>query len=256
MSCRKDNGQKDELDIYPARDMVLVQGALTDAFSIVDKVGKSEPGLRDNYGLPMCATVVFQDTLQFPYSFTIDFGETNCEDDFGILRRGKIHVKTTGPYLADETVITTSLENYFLMNHQLRGERVVTNLGENEYGNLHYSVVESAVSLTNPDEQWVTNWESNLNRQWISGVSTAWDPYDDEFSITGDANGVSRLGTPYIIDVVKPLVVSLSCPFIVKGVLDILPQKSIVLEVDYGAGNCNEMATVTVNGNEYDLSLQ
>lgn len=256
VSCSKKDDQQDELDLYPARDMALIQGAYSDAFSMVDKVGKSEPGLRDNYGLPECATVIFQDTLQFPYTLMIDFGETNCEDEYGILRRGKIHITITGPYQDVGTSITTWLDNYFVMNHQLQGERVVTNLGQNEMENLHFSVEESNVSLTAPNNEWVSYWESNRDREWVSGRNTMWNPFDDEYSITGAASGVTRLGTPYTIEITQPLIVKVWCPYIVSGGLDVLPENSSVLQVDYGAGGCDQMATVTVNGNEYDITLQ
>lgn len=252
--CKKDE-EKEELDIYPARDMALINGAYSDAFSMVDRVGKSEPGLRNNYGLPECATVIFQDTLEFPYAVTIDFGETNCTDDYGVNRRGKIHFEITGPYQDEGTVISTELEDYHVMDHHLQGSRAVTNLGENTEENLHFSVVESNVSLTAPNNEWTAYWESNRNREWAEGRSTWWNWFDDVYTITGDANGISRNGVPYTINITDPLVVKIGCPWVAGGALDLLPQNSSVLTLEYGDGNCDANAKVIVEGNEYDITL-
>lgn len=252
--CKKDE-EKEELDIYPARDMALINGAYSDAFSMVDRVGKSEPSLRDNHGLPECATVIFQDTLDFPYELTIDFGETNCTDDYGVNRRGKIHFEISGPYQETGTVISTTLEDYHVMDHHLQGTRTVTNLGENENENLHYSVVEEDVSLTAPNNEWTAYWDSNRIREWSEGNDTWWNWFDDVYNITGDASGISRNGVPYTINITNPLIVRIGCPWVVDGSLDLLPENSPVLTLEYGDGSCDADAKVIVEGNEYNITL-
>lgn len=256
-SCKKDQ-EEEELDIYPARDMALINGAYSDAFSMVDRVGKSEPGLRDNYGLPECATVIFQDTLQFPYSVTIDFGTDNCVDDYGINRRGKIHFSITGPYQDEGTVVSTSLEDYYVMDHHLQGSRTVTNLGENDEENIHFSVVEEGVSLTSPNNEWTAYWESNRNREWIEGRDSWWWWLDDVYTVSGDASGITRNGVPYTINITNPLKWRIGCPWVYQGSLDILPEESDVLTLNYGdtGDDCDNSAVVTVNGNDYTISLQ
>lgn len=251
-ACKKED--KEELDIYPARDMATINSAFEDAFSMVDRVGKSEPGLRNNYGLPECA-IVSIDTLALPFTITIDFGEENCTGNNGINRRGKIHVTVTGPYQDEGTQITTSLENYYVMDHHVVGTRVVTNLGENNAGNLHYSVVESDVAMTAPDEEWTSTWQSNRTREWIVGQGTWWNPFDDEYALTGTASGVSRVGTPYTVEITEPLIVKIVCPWVVQGELELNPEAGIPLTLDYGSGTCDQQATVDVNGNIYNIIL-
>ena len=256
-SCKKEQQEEEELDIYPARDMALINGAYSDAFSMVDRVGKQEPDVRD-YGLPECATVILQDSVHFPYSLTIDFGPDNCSDNYGVNRRGKIHVTITGPYSEEGTVIETTLEDYYVMNHHLVGSRLVTNLGDNASGNPHFSVVESDVSLTAPNGEWTSYWESDRIREWVEGNDTAWWPFDDKYAVTGDASGVSRVGTPYTINITSPLMWRIGCPWVYQGSLDLLPEESEVLTLNYGdaSDDCDNTAVVTVNGNDYTISLQ
>lgn len=251
--CKKDE-RDDELSLYPARDMALANSAFEDAFSMVDRVGKSEPGLRNNYGLPECATASV-DTLNFPFTITIDFGEENCTGNNGINRRGIIYVEVTGPYQDEGTTITTTLEDYYVMDHKVTGTRVVTNLGENGSGNLHYSVVETDVTVTDPDETWTSNWASDRIREWTEGDSTLWNPFDDGYEITGTASGVSREGVPYTVEITQPLEVKIICPWVTSGVLELFLQGGFPMSINYGSGTCDQQAVVTVNGNEYNIIL-
>lgn len=255
-SCKKEEEPTQEPDLNPAKDIALVFGAYSDAFSQVDRVGKSEPGLRDNYGLPVCATVIFQDTLQFPYEVIIDFGEDNCPDIYGVNRRGKILFKISGPYQDVGTAITTTLENYHVMDHHLQGSRVVTNEGQNSNGNMWFSVVEADVTLTAPDGSWTSHWESTRVREWTEGEVSWWNLLDDIYEITGSAEGISRTGIPYTVNISDPLVVEIGCPWIVEGSIDLFPEGSSVMSVDYGNGNCDDDAVVIYEGNNYYFSMQ
>ncbi len=253
-SCKKEEEPKDP-DLNPAKDMALTFGAYSDAFSQVDRVGKSEPGLRDNYGLPACATVIFQDTLQFPYTIIIDYGEDNCPDDWGVNRRGKIVFQITGPYQDLGTEISTNLEEYHVMDHHLQGSRVVTNEGENSDGNMWFSVVEADVTLTAPDGSWTSYWESTRVREWSNGEATWWNWFDDIYEITGTAEGISRTGVPYTVNISNPLVVKIGCPWIVEGNISLVPEGSSVFSIDYGSGNCDDDAVVTYEGEDYYINM-
>lgn len=252
--CLKDRNN-DGVEIYPARDMGIINSAFEDAFSMVDRVGKSEPGLRNNYGLPECATVVFQDTLQFPYSVVIDFGEENCMGMNGVNRRGKIHFTISGPYQEIGTVITTWLEDYHVMDYLLTGTRVVTNQGENASGNQYFTVVENDVTLTHPDGIWTSTWESERIREWVQGAITALNPFDDEYSVTGSAAGVSREGEPYVVEIEESLIVKLVCPWVTSGTITLYPDDNLPISLDYGDGMCDSQAVVTVGGATYDIIL-
>ncbi len=256
VSCKKEE-EPENHDLTAAKDMSLIYGAYADAFSQVDKVGKSESDLRDNnYGLPECVTVILQDTVQFPYSLTIDFGESNCYDDYGIGRRGKIHVTITGLYQSAGTQIITELEDYHVIDHHLQGTRTVTNLGADPVtGNLKYSVVEENVTLTAPDGSWTSFWESSRTREWTEGQGTWWWWLDDVYEITGDAEGITRTGIPYTINISDPLVVKVGCPWVVQGTLDLYPDGYPTFTLDYGNGNCDDNATVTVEGQVYNINL-
>jgi len=250
--CEKD--EKEELSLYPARDMALANSAFEDAFSMVDRVGKSEPGLRNNYGLPDCANASI-DTLNFPFTITIDFGEDNCTGNNGVDRRGIIYVEVTGPYQDEGTTITTTLQDYYVMDHQVTGTRVVTNLGENEMGNLQYSVVETDVTVTAPNESWTSTWASDRTREWTDGQNTLWNPFDDGYEITGSASGVSREGVPYSVEITQPLEAKVICPWVTSGVIELFPEDGFPMSVNYGGGTCDQQAVVTVNGNDYNIIL-
>ena len=106
----------------------------------------------------------------FPKTLTIDFGTVNCTGDDGRARRGKIIAVYTGRYREEGTSITVTPEDFYIDDHHLQGSRVVTNLGNNSEGQLHYSV-EQQGTLTTPDGDVITREASHV-RTWVEGQNT------------------------------------------------------------------------------------
>jgi hypothetical protein len=53
---------------------------------------------------------------------------------------------------------------------------------------------------------------------------------------------------PFSLLITTPLRVEVGCPWIVSGVLQIIPGSLDVRTVDYGNGACDSQVTVSVNG--------
>jgi hypothetical protein len=52
-----------------------------------------------------------------------------------------------------------------------------------------------------------------------------------------------------------PLRIELACRFIVSGTIEMRPQDRPVRLLDYGNGDCDNVATVTINGETYTIYL-
>jgi len=89
--------------------------------------------------LSECATVTL-DTTVFPRVMTVDFGDVNCLCNDGKYRRGKIIITFTGRYRQPGTVITHTFGNYYVNDNSVAGTKVVTNMGENDNGNLYFTI--------------------------------------------------------------------------------------------------------------------
>jgi hypothetical protein len=202
--------------------------------------------------LSECATVTL-DTNIVPRTLTIDFGDVNCLCNDGKYRRGKIIITFTGRYFEPGTVITHSFDNYFVNDRSVAGSKVVTNMGENENGNLYFTIEVTGI-IQKPDGGGTFSWNSSRVREWIQGSDTH-NRWDDIYLVTGTANGTRPNGLTWEQEIMTPLRVELACRFIVSGTVEMRPQDRPVRLLDYGNGDCDNIATVTINGETYTIHL-
>lgn len=209
-----------------------------------------------------CATVTL-DTVAMPHTCVIDFGTSNCLCTDGKYRRGIINVSFTGRYRDAGTVITITTGNtgttsdYFVNNNQVIGTHTVTNMGANGDGNIYYTVdVTGSVILAS--SAGIISWTSHREREWLAGSGTA-TFNDDIYSITGSGSGVSANGTNVTITITSALIRKLEpgCrAHFVQGTVEVAPGSLAVRTLDFGNGACDNLATITVNGNTYNITLQ
>ena len=202
--------------------------------------------------LSECATVTL-DTTAFPRELTIDFGPENCLCHDGKYRRGKIIITFTGRYRQAGTVITTNFEDYYVNDNSVDGQKVVTNMGENDNGNPYFTIVVEGIIQREDGSTF--SWNSTRVREWIEGYSTM-NRWDDIYLITGTATGTRPSGLTWEREIIIPLRVELACRFIVSGSIELRPLDRPVRLLDYGNGDCDNEATVTVNGETYTIYMR
>lgn len=251
-SCRKSVRDEDN-DTKAAQDFALADIAFNDVSNLLTEVMENESGLRAANINLSCATVTV-DTLAFPMTVSIDFGTTNCLGGDGRNRRGIINATFTGKYRDSLTVVTITPSNYYLNDYKIEGTKVVTNKGHNSDGNLWFTVVITNAIITATDGTWNITFDSNRTREWIVGESTA-ILSDDIYEISGTMDGTSRTGNHFTASTTTPVRVELSCAWIVSGVIEVTPDNVSPRIIDFGSGGCDNAATVTVNGNTYDVEL-
>jgi len=256
-SCKKDNTTTDN-DFGAVKDDAFAESTYDNVTNLADEAYTlSTSGnykSSDNIFLGDCATVTL-DTTVFPRVLTIDFGDTNCLGNDGRYRRGKIIVTFTGRYWHPGTIITTTFDEYYVNDNQVEGTKVVTNNGFNEAGNMNWDIaVNGLITLANGEG--TITWNSQRNREWIEGISTPYNRWDNIYLITGDAQGQRANGLHWTRQITSPLRIELACRFIVSGTVKVIPEGKPVRILDFGDGNCDNQATVTINGNTYTIYLR
>lgn len=220
------------------------ENLFADMFNVVDNVSSSTPGIREEeFG---CIDTIIADTVAFPRTLLIDFGNDNCVGADGRARNGQIQVTYTGRYRETGTVITMTTNNYTVNGYLVAGTHTVTNLGPSIEGQLVYSV-EVDGEITAPDNAWSSTWQSNRTRIWIEGQNTP-TIWDDVYNITGSTSGINRNDVYYEANITVPLRAEVGCRWIVSGAVLIQPEGMAVRTIDFGNGECNNGITVTVNG--------
>ncbi|MFH0866600.1 MAG: hypothetical protein V1904_10410 [Bacteroidota bacterium] len=259
--CKKD---EDDTSQRAAIDNSTAENAFNDVFAQVDKAARetSEAGAEKFMQLDSggCATVTITpfDTFTFPKTLTIDFGSSNCLCTDGKYRRGQITATLSGKYRDEGTVVTVTLQDYYVNDNHVQGTKTITNLGHigtyGSGGNLKFSVVVSDASVTTPDG--IISWNSTRTREWIEGEDTHWPNWqDDVYLIEGSADGTDKEGNPFNVTITSALRVALDCKWIESGTLDVTPYDKPVRSVDFGGGDCDANATVTINGVTYSFTM-
>ena len=261
-SCKK---RKLNRDTTTAIDVSIIEGGFNDMQKISEDILKEENlegkanGVRDIYGTPTVeVTPAFPDTT-FPKTITIDFG-SGTTDLWGRERKGLLTIVATGMYKDSLAEFTITPSSYFVDNYKVEGEKIITNNGRNADGNINYTIDINNGKVTTPNNEFAT-WESLRNREWIAGESTNWITdgisgiTDDTYSITGEADGINRLGRSFEAEITSPLIVSLACKWITRGTFTLTPEDLNTRTVDYGFGTCDNEATVEIDGRTYDVLM-
>ncbi len=116
-----------------------------------------------------------------------------------------------------------------------------------------YTEVNTTLTIQTPQGKTIT-WNSNQERVWTDGFGNL-DPKDNAVEVTGTANGTTANGVAYNIQILTPLRVEATCSYIVSGTFKLTGPTFADRLFDYGNGACDRNATVTVNGNTYNIQL-
>lgn len=267
-ACKKEKEQTVlEFDTQTAQDNALAEGTFNDVNNIANQAIKNGSAGLSTYRfqdpassyLSTCATVtITPDSSGVGGVASVDFGSSNCLCLDNHYRRGIINFTYSGPYNDSGTVITTAFDNYFVGKDttymfNVTGTKTVTNLGMNSSGHTHFSIAVNGhlIDATNRTMDWV----SSRDREWISGESTLiWS--DDEYLISGNAQGTNFEGNSYTMNITHPLDIDFSCYWIKEGTFDLTPTGKSTRTLDYGSGTCDNQATITVNGRSFPITLR
>lgn len=261
-SCRKSDRDEDT-ETQSSSDNALAETAFNDVFKQLDDAAAVTPDVNrmapgsEFTSQSGCATVTVNPALPsttFPKTLTLDFGNTNVTCSDGRTRRGKIIATLTGKYRDSATVITVTLNNYHVNDYYVQGTKTITNKGRNSSGNLWYTVNVQNASVTSPQGKTVS-WQSTRQREWIAGESTLTNPFDDVYLITGSASGTGTAGNTFTVTITQALRVEIGCRWIVSGKATLQPANLATRYIDFGSGACDDQATVTINGNTYNITM-
>jgi len=255
-SCQK---EKNDTDLTSANNMALADESYNDVNNIADEAANdgtvSYKTDDTNSLLAGCATVT-RDTVSMPHVCTIDFGTTGCTGVDGKVRKGKIIVTYDGRYRDAGTTITITFDNYSVNNNQVTGTKTIHNDGVNGDGNISFSIsVNGQVVLANGAG--TVTWSSTRTREWIAGSNTS-SRDDDQYSITGSATGTAANGDVFTATIQDALIRNLApgCRrHFVKGVVLLQRTGKPDRTLDFGNGNCDDVAVVTINGVSHTIIL-
>jgi len=173
----------------------------------------------------------------------------NGHSENGHVKNGVMVIKILGrPTLASfERVIT--FNNFTIDGALIEGEKHITKTADYKYA---ISITGGKVTFT--DGTTYTR-ESTRERTWEEGFATPANIFDDVFAITGSSTGVNRKGNTYTHTITNALVLKVACRWMVEGTVETVVNNNTIT-LDYGTGECDNLATMTINGVTKEIKLR
>lgn len=251
--CRKD--RDNDMDDTLGYDTGIFESVSNDVDNMLGQVvqdgtvNQRVASASNQFNLSGCA-VINHDTLN--NIITIDFGN-GCTGSDGRTRSGSITISYTGGYFVSGSVHTMSFSNFYVDGRRIEGVRTITNNGLNGSGNMNWTVVATNMKMTRPDGFWRT-WNSTRNREMTQGFGDfLWS--NDVYRINGTASGNNSNGNSFSMTITN-LLRDNSCFWIRSGTIAITPTNGLTRTIDFGAGACDDQATVTVGSQTRSITLR
>ncbi len=213
-----------------------------------------------------CFTVTIKrpNNTPFPVVITVDFGTTGCKGPDGHVRRGKVITEYSARLIKPEAHATTTFDGYYVDSVKVEGTHRITNVSDPSAAlparKFKVEVIEG--KLTKPNGNYI-KWNSTKNISQIEGLLTL-NPLDDIYRIEGSSRGQVLHGNLLVgweSGITEPLIKRFTCQWIVKGRIKTVRLNTSatgrwVAELDFGNGDCDNKATITINGMSYQINLR
>jgi len=253
MSCTRNDSSPREMDdqLSMAEKETVFEAVLQKADDLVDK----EIAMLEKYNFNPPATkgdeaeacspkitVGTPPDSKFPKTITLDYGE-GCVDANGIFRAGQLVVHITGPYWEKNSVRQTKLVDYWYNDIRISGQRHEINKGQNEKGNYIFEI-KHIEKIWNDRDELLSERNWDRKREYDRGkVQIA---NDDQIWVSGRAK-VRTNGKDLVKEITEPLYRSTICnlPHFQKGTIVTFYDTKKTGELDYGPGDCDNIATWT-----------
>jgi hypothetical protein len=271
-SCRKK--EKEDTDTDGAKDHALVETYSNDIMNMGHQA--SYPSGLSTYKngndspdeiYAGCATIT-RDTLNAADAdtLTIDFGTSGCTGGDGRVRKGKvIYTYLAGMHYRDSAnVITVKTQNYSVDGNQVNVvNKTITNKGHITNGKLTWTI-SANINVVKTDGKTIS-WSTNKTKVLLAGEQPNNLPVNwpqAQVAIYGSASGTKADGESFNVNINQStwVVRDFSCTsarkYFVSGIIEYTPGSRPTRYINFGTGACDNLATVTINGNVYNITLR
>jgi len=256
-SCKK---EAQDTETTSATDNTICESEFMRVMPNVNHFGISEPGvqrLANGGGQEVlwnagCATVTISQANQFPVTMTVDYGTTGCVDSVdGKTRTGQIIIVFDTAFNHVGAQMTVTFQDYKVNGIKFEGTTTITRTGQ-------YTFNQTTVDgkCTGSANNWTILWNCSRDFEWIAGQSqTGNNATDDVLKISGGGGGTDRNGRTFTVNITKPIIKSMGCRWIQEGTFELTPDGKPTRTVDFGNNQCDNKATITIEGNTFEFTM-
>jgi hypothetical protein len=210
---------------------------------------KLNGGMR--YQMGQCPDVEI-DTAEagYPITLTLNYGESTVLHNGKVLS-GTMVIEISGPKFTDGTTRTITYSGFSVDTITVEG--IISDQFTGNNVDSRQITVTSNLTFTFPDGTFV-NREGVRVHTWVEGLETEMEFDDDKIEITGTISATNSAGETYSKEIVEPIIKLGSCNYYVQGIAQITFNAEVISSVDFGDGECDNEATLTV-GDEISTIL-
>ncbi len=190
-----------------------------------------------------CANISVTPANGFPKTITVDFGN-GCTATNGTVRKGKLIVTLSDLVRKTGSTAQITFDNYFVNKFKKEGSITWINTSNATAKGWQRKVTDG--KITAPDGKfWLHSGMRDAVQ--IAGAATPNTLLDDVFLITGNHTVTNAAGKTRNCFITAALEKKLACENISTGKLRVEGANQTAV-IDFGNGDCDKLATVTVNG--------
>ncbi|HQV87135.1 MAG TPA: hypothetical protein PLO70_16095 [Chitinophagaceae bacterium] len=271
-SCQKEdsqNGTVEEQEIEASKASseadseaeIVFNGIFDDAMGVNDEVGVGGTGVFGRLNVcPVVTVTRLNPPDLFPVRILMDFGTNGCIGPDGHFRKGKVITTYTNRLMIPGAIATTIFDGFYFDSTKVEGTHKITNTSATNIAR-RFTVNVIEAKLTKPNGNFI-EWNSEKVITQLEGLSTP-APMDDIFKIEGGSRGRVKRGALLVgwqSTILEPLVKRFNCRWIVRGVirtvrLNATTNSPWIAVLNFGNGNCDNLAVITINGVSYQITL-
>lgn len=217
--------------------------------------------------LPTCATITrvpafgTAPTVGQTVTKTIDFGTTGCAMPNGNILKGQIIMSFVYNPTVTSHTITYQFVNFYHNAIKFDGNKTFTrtmSVATATSPSHPIVVMNIQMTVTFPDGR-VFERVGTRTREIIEGYGTPLVLADNVYKVTGSWSTTFPNTTVQTSTITTPLFVKMSCiavnkPLLVKGVIT-FERNGNIATLDYGNGDCDNLAIFTINGTQYAIVI-
>lgn len=257
---------------------IIFNGIFDDAMGVSDDVGMAGTGVfgrtyptNTNGGSDMqrlngciTVTVTHPSNTVFPVRVVIDFGTAGCLGNDLHVRKGKIINEYTNRLIVPGAIATSTFDGFYIDSIKVEGTQKITNTSSTLTTQISRQFTTDVINgnLYKPNGNY-TEWNSHKVITQTAGLVTPDYPRDDIFKIEGSSYGKVKRGSLLVAwesAIIEPLIKKFFCPWIVKGSIkttrvNTSSNNAWVAVLDFGNGDCDNKAVITINGTAHNITL-
>jgi hypothetical protein len=251
-SCKREQEVDDESQT--STDYSYCKMGFGTMIPITNNITVNEEGVRE-LSVYSCASITLfsGDTTNWPANldtlvYEVDYG-TACVDHDGRLKQGKLWVSFISDYANQGGQVIIIPDLYKVDGIEYQGEIHLRNDG-------NYQFTQTIIGGKCLASDWTILYEGTTTTTWLNGYGTPADPNDDIYQVSENSTGTNRNNRSFSVATVTPIIKKSNCKWITSGIIDLTPSGLATRRIDFGAGDCDPSASITINGNTFNFEMQ